>query len=72
MEERKLRSLEEANGEARRGYVVDWGEARLNRIACPDCGAELMDTNPDNALASWPPQIAVHCSECGYTGSRIV
>jgi len=72
MEEKTLRSLGEADSEARKCYIMDWNKPRLNGIACPECGAELMDTSPGQVLASLPPRTAIHCSECNYTGSRIV
>jgi len=71
MEARVLRSLNEADNEARKRYTWDWGPRR-NGIACPKCGAELMDTSPGQVLTSLPPCTAIHCPECKYTGSRIV
>ena len=40
-----------------------------NGIACPQCGAELMDTNP-YVLSSNPPKKNVHCEKCGWKGYR--
>lgn len=52
-----------------------WGPASLeckvkNGIACPECGAELFDTNQFRQLASWPPQYRIHCENCDYMGTR--
>ena len=47
------------------------GKPRLNGIACPSCGEELLDSNPNFTLDSAPPQKAIHCSGCGYMGYRI-
>jgi len=69
--EKTLRNLDEADSEAQKRYRMDWGP-RPNGIACPDCGAELMDSNPGQVLASLPPRTAIHCPKCGYIGSRIV
>ena len=42
-----------------------------NGIACPNCGSELLDTNPMVTLTSYPPKKNVNCSECEYVGYRI-
>ena len=41
-----------------------------NGFACPDCGNELIDLNPYEILASYPPKKSVSCSDCGYKGYR--
>lgn len=41
-----------------------------NGIACPRCGKELLDTNPNFALLTSPVQYRVHCSACDYVGTR--
>ncbi len=43
-----------------------------NSIACPDCGAELVDTNRGVVLTSLPPQYAIHCPSCPFTGNRTI
>ena len=43
-----------------------------NGIACPTCGKELFDSNPNETLTSDPPQKRVHCNECHYSGFRVV
>jgi ribosomal protein S27E len=42
-----------------------------NGVACPECGAELMDTHPNNVLMSYPPKLRVKCSECAFEGYRM-
>jgi hypothetical protein len=44
-----------------------------NGIACPKCGEELLDTQPNVTLASMPPKKNVGCSseKCDYIGYRI-
>ena len=44
-----------------------------NGIACPKCGEELLDTQPNVTLTSMPPKKNVGCSseKCDYTGYRI-
>ena len=44
---------------------------RHTGIECPCCAAELLDTQPPSILPSDPPQSAVSCSECSFTGFRI-
>jgi predicted RNA-binding Zn-ribbon protein involved in translation (DUF1610 family) len=61
-----LISLEEHN---RKAWTLTTGPVK-NGIACPDCGSELMDSNPSICLTSHPPQWAIHCPECGYAGTR--
>lgn len=51
-------------------YYYDTGAALPNGIACPECGAELVDTEPDVTLLSAPPQKKVRCSQCAYSGLR--
>lgn len=43
----------------------------LNGIACPNCGKELYDSNPNIKLTSNPPQKHIHCESCNYKGHRI-
>lgn len=41
-----------------------------NGIACPECGQELVDSNPMVGLTSIPPQCNVSCG-CGFSGYRV-
>lgn len=43
---------------------------RLNGIGCPECGAELYDTNPWMLVVGEPMQVNVHCEACGFIGYR--
>ena len=43
-------------------------ESHANGIACPECGAELWDSNPMMTLPSSPPRKNVHCPKCNYRG----
>ena len=69
---KKLKSLDEHNS-----IAIDWNSSlnnnspKPNGIACPECGSELMDSQPMMILASNPPQKNVHCSSCDYNGYRI-
>lgn len=40
-----------------------------NGVACPKCGDEMYDTNPNLTLTSNPPKKSVHC-KCGFSGYR--
>ena len=63
-----LRSLEEHNAICSNSYVASQVPQR-NGIACPECGEELYDTNPNMTLTSMVPKKVIHCV-CGYTGYR--
>ena len=65
-----LKSLAEHNANRRKAHEPDNGPVK-NGIACPKCGAELMDSDPAMLLTSNPPQKRTHCSECDYTGYRV-
>ena len=61
------------------GRFMTAGEIRLdlekwfrpNGISCPSCGADMLDWEPDHVLYSDPPQVRVHCVECGHSGYRL-
>lgn len=61
-------SLEEHS--KRRFSFNDLSKPRLNGIACPLCGHELMDSTPEMILTSHPPQYNIHCPSCSYHGYR--
>ena len=42
-----------------------------NGIECPNCGEELMDSQPNITLTTFPAKKNVNCSKCDYTGYRI-
>ena len=67
----KLKDLNEANEEVFKvREMLNSNEPRLNGIACPNCGAEMLDSNPMETLTSNPPQKRIHCSNCHYVGYR--
>ena len=71
MSNKKLKSLDEHNTTAWNSSL--YGNTPVpNGIACPNCGEELMDSNPMITLTSYPAQKNTHCPSCDYTGSRIV
>jgi DNA-directed RNA polymerase subunit RPC12/RpoP len=68
-----LKSLDEHNSNAWSTQVNMYSDdPRRNGIACPECGNELMDTNPMMTLTSHPAKKNVHCPKCEYKGYRIV
>jgi len=70
----ELLPLADYNKVARERYAADRREEnlpRLNGLACPDCGAELLDSQPMFQLSSSPPQKNVNCSKCKYVGYRV-
>jgi len=36
-------------------------------VQCPNCGDELIETNPGVILTSYPEQKSVHCQNCKYS-----
>lgn len=69
---KKLKSLNEFNGEQLLRHVTRRIEPGPNGIACPVCNTELWDTNPTVTLTSNPAQKNIHCPSlaCGYRGYR--
>lgn len=71
---KKLKTLEESNAEAFRAnhhnFNHPWGQPCLNGIACPKCGEELYDSQPQITLTSNPAQKTTMCKSCDYTGYR--
>lgn len=66
-----LKSLDEHNKQA----LGIWGPTKLeckvkNGIACPNCAAELFDSNIFVKLSTYPPQYRTHCENCDYQGTR--
>lgn len=44
---------------------------RPNRIACPNCNAELVDPTPNIQISGNPPRLNVECPKCGFKGTRV-
>lgn len=65
-----MKSLDEWNAERLEAHRRANEYPRPNGIACPDCGAELLDTNAI-VLTSYPPKANVHCAGCGWHGYRV-
>ena len=70
---KKLKSLEEHTMNSTFHWGLMMRNPVPNGIACPKCGEELLDTQPNVTLTSMPPQKNVGCSsdKCDYTGYRI-
>jgi len=71
---KKLKSLEEHNNSLLISGSGFWNsEPVKNGIACPKCGDELVDVNPNEVLTSIPPKKFIRCENknCGYSGYRI-
>lgn len=69
---KELKSLEEHNSKDSNWnrHIYD-RSPRPNGIACPNCGKELMDTNPIYTLLSIPSKKNINCPSCDYVGYRI-
>lgn len=64
-----LKTLQEHDAEVSEAYAK-LREQHTNGIACPECGKELLDSNPGIVLTSYPPQKNIHCPACGWRGYR--
>lgn len=74
MEIKKLKTLEMHNAITTNKYFNfnNLNQRPLkNGIACPKCGEELLDSNPNMTLTSYPPKKNIHCEKCDYRGYRI-
>lgn len=65
-----MKTLEDFNAERREHYIRK-ETMFYNGIICPDCGVELIDTDPYMTLTSNPPQKSIGCINCDYKGYRI-
>ena len=59
-----MKTIEEHNKERINSFRVL--EKVGTGIQCPQCGDELLETNPGTLLMSNPPQKIVHCPTCKY------
>jgi hypothetical protein len=64
-----LITLEEHNKKAIKKHKIE--QYPTNGIACPECGNELVDSEPHATLMSMPPQKQIACLKCKYSGYRI-
>jgi uncharacterized protein with PIN domain len=67
---RKLVTLRD-NDEKRLKHHERVRQPKPNGVACPECGEELVDTEPLEPLNSWPPKKRCHCQACGWQGRRV-
>lgn len=65
---KKLESLEDFNKRIIDEYKEN--QPSGNGISCPDCGCELIDSNPSMRFLSNPSQTGVVCRGCNYQGYR--
>jgi C4-type Zn-finger protein len=71
---KKLKSLIEHNTINSTFHLGLMGQKPTpNGIACPKCGKELLDTQPNITLTSMPSKKNISCSsdKCDFTGYRI-
>jgi len=45
---------------------------KYNGIKCPKCGDELIDSEPNMMLMSYPPRTRVECLGCKFKSTRVV
>jgi hypothetical protein len=67
---KKLRSVREWNSvrQSEHDALVALNNPHPNGVMCPNCAAELWDSNPMFLLTSNPAQKNVHCPNCKYKG----
>ncbi len=65
-----MTTLDEHNAERMRIYDRQRIPGK-NGIDCPECGGDLMDTDPNVTLTSLPPKKNIHCTKCDYKGYRV-
>ena len=63
---KNLKSLKQHNEQALEAFA--FGNKSNSGIACPKCEEELLYTNPNVVLTSYPPQKSVECCKCQYKG----
>ena len=63
----KLKTIEEYNQEKTqlRNFQINPGTG----VQCPQCGEELVESNPNHILLTYPARKAVHCPTCKYSNS---
>ena len=69
-----MKTLEEHNAERRAHHDAmqrAMTKQQKNGIACPKCGSELYDCTPQEMQLSSPPQKAVRCTSCTFSGYRL-
>jgi hypothetical protein len=66
----ELISLQEHNAHRQQPVCYPVSKPIPNGIACPECGKELVDSKPDQALLTYPIQYRIHCPSCDYSGTR--
>lgn len=64
----KLISLEEHNAAC---LSKTRDDPSPNGIACSNCDAELLDTDPLFTCTSDPPKKHIHCDNCEFEGYRL-
>lgn len=65
-----MTKLEDFNRERRKAYSES-RKPHPNGLQCPECSAELWDSDPMMTLTSNPPQKNIYCPQCGFTGRRV-
>lgn len=65
-----MKTLREHNTEAMRRHRRRAEQPRNNGIECPECGAEMVDSD-GFVLTSSPPQKNIHCPSCQHKAYAI-
>lgn len=65
-----MKTLAQHNADKLKEHIEANTYPKLNNIACPECGCELMDGD-DRFSMSDPPKRNIKCSRCSYVGYRL-
>ena len=65
----KLKSIDEYNRE--RMAFISKSNSEKTGIGCPQCGDEMIESNPNMITCYIPPRKAVQCPTCKYSSSII-
>jgi DNA-directed RNA polymerase subunit RPC12/RpoP len=65
-----MKTLDEHNRAA-----LEWRKMLMNPsyaagVACPKCGAGMVETYPGSINTSQPPSTSVHCPKCKHSGLK--
>lgn len=69
----RMKTLADHNKERWNTHVASMSSTPVkNGIECPNCRAELFDSDPMSTLTVCPPQKKVHCEACSFSSTRLV
>ena len=67
-----MKTLEKYNEEMENIRLIGLESTDLAGVLCDQCPTEMILTQPDVILTSYPPKQTVKCPNCGYRGYKEV